>query len=148
MNEIQPKMTSPFPVNEILLWPFVLYTCLVVLIAGGMIGLSHFLGQRSKSHPINDPYESGINITGSARLRFPAKFYLIAMFFVLFDIETVFVITWAIAFRDLGWAGFAGISVFIGILMVILVYEWRTGALDFETSGKEILNKVTKERNK
>ena len=64
------------------------------------------------------------------------------MFFVLFDIETVFVISWAIAFRDLGWAGYIGVSVFIGMLLVILAYEFRTGALDFETSGKEILKKL------
>ncbi len=140
-------MAAPFPVSDILLWPFVLYTCLVVLVAAVMIGLSAVLGQRSKGYPKNVPYESGIKITGSARLRFPAKFYLIAMFFVLFDIETVFVIAWAIAFRDLGWAGYAGIAVFIGILLAILVYEWRTGALDFETSGKEILKTIHKQRN-
>ncbi len=141
-------MTSLTVKSEILIWPFVLYTCLAMLVVGGMLGLSHFLGQRSKGYPKNVPFESGIELTGSARLRFPAKFYLIAMFFVLFDIETVFVIAWAIAFRDLGWAGFAGISVFIGILMVILVYEWRTGALDFETSGREILKTLHKEKDK
>ena len=102
-------MTS-FPVGEILLL-LTFFTCLVVLVAAGMIGFSYVLGQRSKGHPKNVPYESGIQITGSARLRFSAKFYLI-MFFVLFDIETVFVISWAIAFRDLGWAGYIGVSVF------------------------------------
>jgi len=137
-------MTSSLLITNIILWPFVLYTCLAVLVAAGMIGLSYVLGQRSKGHPKNTPFESGIKVTDSARLRFPAKFYLIAMFFVLFDIETVFVIAWAIAFRDLGWAGFAGISVFVGILLAILVYEFRTGALDFETSGRDILNAVKK----
>ena len=141
-------MSFPFPIGEILIWPFVLYTCLVLLVALFMTGLSYFLGQRSKGHPKDSPYESGIKVTGSARLRFPAKFYLIAMFFVLFDIETVFVISWAIAFRDLGWAGYAGLSVFVGILLVILIYEWRTGALDFETSGREILKTLGKEKEK
>jgi NADH-quinone oxidoreductase subunit A len=142
----QPVMTSLYVISEILLWPFVLYTCLVVLVAAGMIGLSAILGQRSKGHSKNIPYESGVELTGSARLRFPAKFYLIAMFFVLFDIETVFVVAWAIAFRDLGWAGYAGVSVFIGLLLVVLIYEFRTGALNFETSGKEILDAVKKRR--
>lgn len=141
-------MTLPYPVSEIIVWPFVLYTCLVVLVAVFMTGLSYLLGQRSKGHPKNQPYESGIKVTGSARLRFPAKFYLIAMFFVLFDIEAVFVIAWAIAFRDLGWPGYIGLSVFVGILLAILVYEWRSGALDFETSGREILSSLHKEKEK
>lgn len=134
--------------DNVLLWPFIIYVVLSIVIVAGMIGVSYFIGQRAKDHSQNDPYESGIETTGSARLRFPSKFYLIAMFFVLFDIESVFIITWAISFRELGWPGYLGILVFIGILVVVLIYEWRTGSLDFEPTGRKMLkayNKLKKE---
>jgi len=134
--------------DNVLLWPFIIYVVLSIVIVTGMIGVSYFIGQRTKDHSQNDPYESGIETTGSARLRFPSKFYLIAMFFVLFDIESVFIITWAISFRELGWPGYLGILVFTGILVVVLIYEWRTGSLDFEPTGRKMLkayNKLKKE---
>jgi NADH-quinone oxidoreductase subunit A len=103
------------------------------------IVLSRILGQRSRSKTTNDPYEAGIPVTDSARLRFPSRFYLIAMFFVIFDLEVVFIFAWAIAFRDLGWAGYLAVLVFVLVLGVVLVYEWRSGALDFGPQGKKIL---------
>jgi NADH-quinone oxidoreductase subunit A len=113
-----------------------------------MLGLSYILGSRSKNIPGSAPYESGIKITGSARLRFPAKFYLIAMFFVLFDIETVFIITWAIAFREVGWAGYLGLLIFVVILLIILLYEWRSGALEIEQNGEKILKALSELKTK
>ena len=136
--------------DDVLLWPFLIYIVLSVAVVIGMIVLSYFMGQRVKDRSKSVPYESGIETTGSARLRFPSKFYLIAMFFVLFDIESVFIITWAISFRELGWPGYIGILVFAGILIVVLVYEWRTGSLDFEPTGRKILqafNKLKKKEN-
>ena len=130
------------------LWPLLLYFLLALVIVSGMIGLSYFLGQKGRSSYKNDPYESGIKITGSARLRFPSKFYLIAMFFVLFDIETAFIIAWAISLKELGWAGYIGALVFIGILLVVLLYELRLGALDFGPVGKQILKAMDKTKNK
>ncbi len=134
--------------DDVQLWPFLIYVILSLAVVSGMIGLSYFIGQRAKDHSKSDPYESGIETTGSARLRFPSKFYLIAMFFVLFDIESVFIITWAISFRELGWPGYIGILIFTGILLVVLVYEWRTGSLDFEPSGRKILKAFNKLKNK
>lgn len=130
------------------LWPLFVYSVLSVVLVAVMLGLSHILGSRSKNNPQNPPYESGMKITGSARLRFPAKFYLIAMFFVLFDIETVFIITWAIAFREVGWAGYLGVFIFVAILLIILLYEWRSGALDIEQSGDKILKALSELKNK
>ena len=72
--------------------------------------------------------------TGSARVRFAAKFYLMAMFFVIFDLEAAFVYAYAIAFRELGWTGYMEILAFIGILMGALFYVWRLGALEWGTS--------------
>lgn len=127
-------------------WPFLVFGGIVLVLVLAILGLSYVLGQRHKDRSTGEAYESGILSTGSARLRFPSQFYLVAMLFVIFDIETVFVISWAIAFDDLGWAGFIGVSVFIFILLVVLIYEWRNGALDFGPDGKKILKAYWKMR--
>ena len=127
-------------------WPFLVFGAIVLTLVGVILGLSYVLGQRHKDRATGEAYESGILSTGSARLRFPSQFYLIAMLFVIFDIETVFIISWAIAFDELGWAGFIGVGIFIFILLVVLIYEWRNGALDFGPDGKKILRAYRKLR--
>lgn len=120
-------------------WPFLVYASLVVGIAGIMIGLSWFLGEHHSGKTTGEPYESGIPPTGNARLRFSSHFYLIAMFFVIFDLDAAFVIAWAISFRELGLPGYLGVLVFILILVVVLIYELGIGALNFGPDGKKIL---------
>lgn len=127
--------------GSLVLWPFLVYTSLVFLIVALMGLISYVLGGRHKERETGEPYESGILPTGSARLRFSAQFYLIAMFFLIFDLEAVFIISWAIAFEEAGWAGYFGILFFIGVLLVVLIYEWRIGALDFALSGRKIVKK-------
>jgi NADH-quinone oxidoreductase subunit A len=104
-----------------------------------MISLSWVLGERHKEKLTDEPYESGIPPTGNARLRFSSHFYLIAIFFVIFDLDAVYILAWAISFRELGIAGYLGILVFIGILLVVLVYEIGIKALDFGPQGRKIL---------
>jgi NADH-quinone oxidoreductase subunit A len=123
-------------VTTLTLWPFVLYFVLVILVAAGMLGISYVLGERHKERATGEPYESGILATGSARIRLSAKFYMVAMFFVIFDLEAVFIFSWAIAWRELGWVGYAEVVVFIVILLAALVYLWRLGALDWGTSRR------------
>ena len=120
------------------LWPLALYFGLVLILVGGILGLSYVLGQKHNDHSTRDPYESGIPQTGSARLRFDAKFYLNAMFFVVFDLETMFVIAWAIAFRQVGWAGYIEMLIFILVLVAALVYLWRLGGLDWTTLRQRV----------
>lgn len=120
-------------------WPFLIYASAVLLVVGIMLGLSHILGERHKEKLTDEPFESGIPPTGNARLRFSSHFYLIAIFFVIFDLDAVFILTWAISFRELGLAGYIGILVFIGILIAVLVYEIGIKALDFGPRGKTIL---------
>lgn len=96
-----------------------------------MMGLSYILGQRHSERATNEPYEGGITPTGSARVRLSAHFYLIALFFVIFELEAVFLFAWAVAARELGWMGYIEALVFIGILLAALVYLWRIGALDW-----------------
>lgn len=125
-------------------WPFLLYAGFVIALLTLIISLSYFLGQRHNERATAQPYESGILETGSARLKFSAQFYLVAMMFVIFDIEVVFIVLWALAFNELGWPGYLGICVFIGLLFAVLIYEWSIGALDFGPDGKKILKAYRK----
>lgn len=118
------------------LWPLAVYACAVVVVVGAMLGIPYFLGERHREAATRDPYESGIVATGTARLRFPAHFYLVAMFFVIFDLEVVFLFAWAIAAPQLGWLGYAEILVFVGVLLAAWVYLWRVGALDWGTTAR------------
>ena len=132
--------------NVTTLWPILVYLGFVVLIAVIMIGLSYFLGEKHEERVTGEPYESGIPTTTSARLRFTSQFYLIAMFFVIFDLDTAFIIAWAISFREVAWPGYIGAAIFIGILLAILVYEWRIGALNYGPVGKKILKQMKKRK--
>lgn len=113
------------------LLPFIVYFGAVVLLVLTMLGLSWLLGQHRANKATNMPFESGIIPVGSSQVQLSVEFYLIAIFFVIFDLETVFIFAWAIAFFELGWEGYAAIMVFVFILAVALVYEWRSGALDW-----------------
>ena len=112
-------------------WPFLVYTLSAVGIAAIMLGISFVLGQRHMDRQTGIPYESGIQSTGTARIRFSIKFYLVAILFVIFDLEMVYVFSWAIVIRELGWPGYYSVLTFLGILVVALIYEWRMGFLDW-----------------
>lgn len=127
------------PEQNVILWPFVVFAISVVAIVGIMLGLSYVLGERHHGKTTAEPYESGIPPTGDARLRFSSSFYLIAMFFVIFDLDAAFIMLWAVSFRELGLAGYIGIVIFVAILLVLFIYEIRTGALSFGPNGKKIL---------
>ncbi len=118
---------------------------LYVLIATAMILLllilARLLGNRTHSQQKDQPYESAVLPTGDARLREPVPFYLVAIFFIVFDVEAVFVVSWAVAYDRLGWAGFWQISFFIVILFLGLIYLWKKGGLDWgsETTRLQML---------
>jgi NADH-quinone oxidoreductase subunit A len=124
------------PEQPVFLWPLIVYGGLVVVTVAGIIGFSHVLGQRHRERQTGEPYESGIVPTGSARIRISAKFYLIAMFFVIFDLEAAFIFAWAVAVREAGWVGYAGALTFIGVLVAALIYLWREGALEWGAKGR------------
>ena len=117
------------------LWPLGVYVALVAILVGAMLGLSYVLGQRHHDRSTDSPYESGILSEGTARVRLSAKFYLVAMFFVIFDLEAIFVFAWAVAVRETGWTGYAEVSIFILVLLIALGYLWRVGGLDW-ASGR------------
>jgi NADH-quinone oxidoreductase subunit A len=122
--------------NAVIVWPILVYFALVLIVAGVMLGGSYLLGERHREKLTGEPYESGLPVTGSARLRFDVKFYLVAMFFVIFDLETAFLFGWAIAARPLGWAGYAEAVVFVVVLLVALIYLGRVGALEWGSSRR------------
>jgi NADH-quinone oxidoreductase subunit A len=111
------------------LWPWLVYSILALLTVAGMLGCSYVLGQRHSGPDRDTPYESGMNPTGSARLRFRVNFYVVALLFIVFDVASVFIVTWAISVRALGWAGLVEMAIFIGVIGVALLYFWRIGAL-------------------
>lgn len=102
------------------------------LIAFIAIGLGELFGPKKKSAAKDIPYESGMNPYGEGTRRMPVRFYLIAVLFILFDIEVVFFLPWAIAFRQLGLFGLIEMVVFIVILLIGYVYAWKKGALEWE----------------
>jgi len=122
------------------LWPLGVYIALVVFLVGAMLGLSYLLGQRHHDRSTDFPYESGISSEGSARVRLSAKFYLVAMFFVIFDLEAIFIFAWAVAVRETGWIGYLEVSVFILVLLAALGYLWRVGALEWGSGRFKRLN--------
>ncbi|NWN91612.1 NAD(P)H-quinone oxidoreductase subunit 3 [Marinobacter adhaerens] len=117
-------------------WAIGLFVVAVIGLCVFMLGASALLGGRSKGPSKGLPFESGIVGTGSARQRFSIQFYLVAMLFVIFDIEAMFLFAWAISVREVGWSGFWGAAVFIFILLAGLVYDRRVGALDWAPKPK------------
>ncbi len=112
--------------------PVVLLLGFVLVNAVGMLVLSHLVSPQRPTSVKATPYESGMPPLGSTRDRFSVKFYLVAMLFIVFDIETVFMIPWGVAFRQLGFFGLVEMVVFIAILLVGYVYAWKRGALEWD----------------
>ncbi|MDF2176647.1 NADH-quinone oxidoreductase subunit A [Aliiglaciecola sp. CAU 1673] len=111
------------------LWPILLYFLFTLTLLAGVMLLSSVLGPKNKGHSTDLPYESGILSYGGARVRFGNHFFLYAIFFVIFDMEVLFLFAWAISLKESGWMGFIEALVFILVLLVALVYLWRIGAL-------------------
>ena len=117
-------------------WSFGIYLFAIAGVCALMLLLSWLLGGRAWGRAKSEAFESGVVSVGGARLRFSAKFYLVAMFFVIFDVEALFLYAWASSLRESGWAGFVEATIFIFVLLVGLVYLWRIGALDWAPQGR------------
>jgi NADH-quinone oxidoreductase subunit A len=124
--------------NQESLWPLLAFGGAVFAILAVMIGLPALLGERHGRKQTrkadvgtNEPYESGIRPTGTAQIRLPIQYYLVAMLFVIFDLEAVFLYAWAVAVRETGWLGFTEAAIFAAVLLAALAYLWRIGALDW-----------------
>lgn len=111
--------------------PLLVYFVLVILLVTAMLALSYVLGQRHHERHTGIPYEGGVSSVGTARIRFPARFYLVAMFFVVFDLEAVFIFLWAVAAREAGWPGYWEVVIFTAVLVAGLIYLWARGGLNW-----------------
>lgn len=112
-------------------WTLLFYTLAVLLLTATMLAVSHFLGPRHHDRATDEPFESGIVSAGSARLRLSINYFVVAILFVIFDLEVIFLYAWAVAFDAVGLAGFVEALIFMLILLAALLYLWREGALDW-----------------
>ncbi len=117
-----------------MLWLLLVYFVLSIVLTTLLLMATYRIGGHHAERATNDPYESGMTPTGSARLKLAAEFYLVAMFFVIFDLESVFIFAWAVAVRDLGWVGYISIAVFVAVLIACLYYLYQVGGLDWRTA--------------
>jgi len=131
MNEAPGQSVAGFvPVMEEL-FPLIVYTAMALLLVGGLLFAAWWLGERRRD-PVKDAaYESGVIPSGTARLACPVPFYLVAIFFIVFDVESVFIFIWAVAWDLLGISGLMHITVFICVLLLGLLWLWRKGGLDW-----------------
>ena len=109
----------------------ILYGGLVTVAIGVLLFLIFWLGEKKPGPEKQRPYECGLIPTGSAWFRYPVPFYLVAAFFLIFDLETVFIFAWAVSFYELGWMGWLRITFFILVLLLSLFYIWKKGGLDW-----------------
>jgi len=114
-----------------------IFGILVLIFIVSQLFIAYWLGEKKKNTEKLRPYESGIIPTGTARLRYPVPFYLVAIFFLLFDVEAAYIFSWAIAYKELGWSGWFQISFFIGVLILGLVYIWNKGGLEWGPKAKK-----------
>jgi NADH-quinone oxidoreductase subunit A len=114
-----------------------LYAAMVLALMGILLFLTRWIGEKKPTAEKLRPYECGIIPTGSARFPYPVPFYLVAIFFLIFDVEAAFNFAWAVAFHELGWAGWLEISVFIVILLFSLIYIWNKGGLDWRRKAQD-----------
>ncbi|MDR7521989.1 MAG: NADH-quinone oxidoreductase subunit A [Armatimonadota bacterium] len=112
--------------------PVLIHFVLVVGLTVTLLGAHALLGGSRPLPPKQEPYESGVWSVGSARERVPIRYYLIAMLFILFDLEVVFLFPWAVVFRQLGAYGLGAMLVFLGVLGIGLIYAWKRGALEWQ----------------
>ncbi len=112
--------------------PVLLFILVGIAVGVVPLAMGHFLGPNRPDPQKNSPYECGFEAFEDARMKFDVRYYLVAILFILFDLEIAFLFPWAVSLQDVGLVGFAAVSIFLTILVVGFVYEWKKGALDWE----------------
>jgi len=118
-------------------FPVLIQILLAIAVAGGMIGASALLGRRMRDAVKSTPYESGMTPVGNAKERFSVKFYLVAMVFILFDIEAIFLYPWAVVYRELKLFAFFEMLVFVVLVLCGFFYIWKKGVLDWSSEQRQ-----------
>ena len=119
------------------IFSLVLYGIMIMGLIAVLMFIASWIGEKKPNIEKLRPYESGVIPTGSARLLYPVPFYLVAIFFLLFDVEGAYIFSWAIAWEQLGWSGWLQISFFIVVLLLGLVYVWKKGGLEWGPTSKK-----------
>ena len=112
--------------------PLLILFCVSIINALGMVVTSHILNPRRDTPQKLMPYESGMIPLGSTKARFSVKFYVVGISFIVFDLETIFLIPWAVHMRELGWSAFMAMALFVAVLAVGLLYELKKGGLEWD----------------
>jgi NADH-quinone oxidoreductase subunit A len=113
-------------------FPVLVLLAISLITAAGLVALSHLTGPKIYDKIKYSVYECGVDPLAPARVRVSVKFYLVALTFIVFDLEATFLYPWAVLFRSLGWYGFFAMLFFLGMLVIGLVYEWKKGALEWQ----------------
>ena len=112
--------------------PILLFLGVSTVMGVVLLGLGTLLGPRRPDAEKGSPYECGFEAFEDARMKFDVRYYLVAILFIIFDLEIAFLFPWAVVFTDLGWQAFAAMGLFLGVLVIGFVYEWKKGALEWE----------------
>jgi NADH-quinone oxidoreductase subunit A len=112
--------------------PILLFFAVALVVAVAAVGLSFIIARQKPDGAKLSPYECGFEAFGDARSKFDVRFYRIALLFIIFDLEVAFLFPWAVALGDIGWKGFFAMLVFLFVLTVGFVYEWKKGALEWD----------------
>ncbi len=108
---------------------FIIFACILGVV---MMVLARLIGKSKPSEDKNAPYECGFNVFESAHIPVDVRFYLVAILFIIFDLETAFFFPWAVVLRKISWLGYSSMMIFLAILVVGFIYEWKKGALEWE----------------
>ena len=112
--------------------PVLIFVIIAIVMAGVVIGIGFLLGPRRPDSEKLSPYECGFESFEDARMKFDVRYYLVAILFIIFDLEIAFLFPWAIVLDQIGLFGFVSMAIFLGILVVGFIYEWKKGALEWE----------------
>jgi NADH-quinone oxidoreductase subunit A len=112
--------------------PIFIFLGIAIVVAAAAVGLSFVIAKQKPDSEKLSPYECGFEAFENARARFDVRFYLVAILFIIFDLEIAFLFPWAVALGDIGMAGFWSMIIFLGVLTVGFIYEWKKGALEWE----------------
>ncbi len=113
-------------------FPVLVFIVVGLILGAVMMLAANILSKRSPNRIKNAPYECGFDVFENARMPFDVRFYLVAILFIIFDLETAFFFPWALVLRKIGWMGFSAMMLFLGLLVLGFIYEWKRGALDWE----------------
>lgn len=112
--------------------PILIFIIVGIVLGMAALSIGYIASTKRPTAEKKSPYECGFEAFSDARLPFDVRYYLVAILFIIFDLETAFLVPWAVIFRQIGWFGMAAMGIFLGLLVIGFIYEWKKGALEWE----------------